>query len=51
MRPDQDLTQHWVCEHCEKPAVGRNPPDECPHCGHKYFDNLADIIKEKGQSN
>lgn len=39
-----DLQLTWVCEYCEEPVQGVDPPDECPKCAHRYFDNLSDIV-------
>jgi rubrerythrin len=44
-----DLAQHWICEDCEKPHVGKDPPDECSKCAGRYFDNLQDILKGKAE--
>lgn len=47
-----DLTpsdQHWVCEACDGVHLGVNPPDEC-YCGNRYFDNLADTLKERSKA-
>lgn len=46
MRKHADLKQHWICENCEKPHVDKDPPDACPHCGHPYFENLADLVTQ-----
>lgn len=45
-RKHEDLKQHWVCEDCEKPVIGKDPPDECPVCCGRFFDNLHDIVVE-----
>lgn len=39
--------QHWVCEDCGRANIGDNPPDECYWCAHTYFENLADILRER----
>ena len=41
-----DMKRTWVCEYCETPVQGDDPPDECPKCAHKYFDNLDDLVWE-----
>lgn len=44
-RGTEPLEQHWICEGCDGVHVGVDPPDEC-YCGHRYFENLADIQRE-----
>lgn len=37
---------HWVCEGCEIATMSVNAPDTCDCCGHEYFSNLADDLRE-----
>lgn len=46
-----DLKQHWVCEDCGRPNIGKDPPDECVFCAHKYFDNLHDMVARTERGN
>lgn len=48
IRKHQDPKQHWVCEYCEKPHVGQDPPDACEGCGNSYFENLFDMMMASG---
>lgn len=46
---DPPLRENWVCEGCWNPTIGKDPPDKCPTCGHEFFENLVDIMKEKAK--
>jgi rubrerythrin len=43
-----DPKKHWLCEDCGHGVVGESPPDECPRCANKFFDNLHDRLMESG---
>ncbi len=43
-----DIRHTWVCEGCGSAHEGVNPPDKC-FCGHEYFENMFDLVKELGQ--
>jgi rubrerythrin len=40
------VEHHWICEGCDGVSVGVDPPDVCDVCGHRYFENLADVCDE-----
>lgn len=44
--PNHPVEHHWECEGCLFMALGENPPNQCPICGHEYFENLADQLAE-----
>jgi rubrerythrin len=44
---DTPVEHHWVCEACDNVHVGVNPPDWCSYCEHTYFENLADMFRER----
>lgn len=39
-----DAREWWVCEGCGTTTEGKDPPDVCVHCGHRYHANLADEL-------
>lgn len=43
-----DPKKHWLCEDCGHGVVGDSPPDECPRCANRFFDNLHDRLMELG---
>lgn len=47
---DPILSEVWVCEGCQTAHTGVNPPDSCPVCEHRYFENAADVAHEKSQA-
>lgn len=42
----QEFADCWVCEGCGRVCEGVDPPDQCPVCEHKFFECLADILKD-----
>lgn len=40
-----DFADMWSCEECLAMYEGVNPPDFCV-CGHQFFDNVCDLLRE-----